>query len=147
MGQTPSVKTACQANVRPSSVHEGVARKVDVLEPQERVETFRQLFIQARTLCLQNGAQLVLVYFPFRGQNDKNVIQEVFDDLAATQSFRTLDLMNRMRSADAERPVYFKKDIHFNEYGHQVVAAALREYLLAHGLINSASTSRERLNN
>ena len=42
-------------------------------------------------MCLQRGAQLVLVYFPFRGQKDKNVIQEVFDDLAATQSFRTLD--------------------------------------------------------
>jgi hypothetical protein len=54
-----------------------------------------------------------------------------------------------MESADAERPAYFKKDIHFNEYGHQVVAAALREYLLAHGLLNSASpsSSPERLNN
>ena len=85
--------------------------------------------------------------FLFAARRDKNVIQEVFDDLAATQSFRTLDLMNRMRTADAGRPAYFKKDIHFNEYGHQVVAEALREYLLAHGLINSASTSRERLNN
>ena len=124
-------------------------RPPDVLEPQERVETFRQLFIQARTLCLQNGAQLVLVYFPFRGQKEKNVIQEVFDKLAAAQGIRTLDLMNRMQSADAERPAYFKKDIHFNEYGHQVVAAALREYLLARGLLNSASpsSSPERLNN
>ncbi len=124
-------------------------RPPDVLEPQERVETFRQLFIQARTLCLQNGAQLVLVYFPFRGQKEKNVIQEVFDKLAAAQGIRTLDLMNRMQRADAERPAYFKKDIHFNEYGHQVVAAALREYLLARGLLNSASpsSSPERLNN
>ena len=148
MAQTPSVKTACQANVRPSSVHEGVAPKLDVLEPQERVETFRQLFIQARTLCLQHGAQLVLVYFPFHGQKDKNVIQQVIDELAATQGIGTLDLMNRMESADAERSAYFQKDIHFNEYGHQVVAAALREYLLAHGLVNStsSSSSRERLN-
>ena len=58
-----------------------------------------------------------------------------------------LDLMNRMQSADAERPAYFQKDIHFNEYGHQVVAAALREYLLAHGLLNSASSSPEKLKN
>ncbi len=122
-------------------------RPPDVLEPQERVETFRQLFIQARTLCLQNGAQLVLVYFPFRGQKEKNVIQEVFDKLAAAQGIRTLDLMNRMQSADAERPAYFQKDIHFNEYGHQVVAAALQEYLLAHGLLNSASSSPEKLKN
>ncbi len=98
-------------------------------------------------MSLQNGAQLVLVYFPFRGQKDKNVIQQVFDELAATQGIRTLDLMNRMQSADSERSAYFKKDIHFNEYGHQVVAAALREYLLAHGLLNSASLSPERLKN
>ncbi len=56
-------------------------------------------------------------------------------------------LMNRMRTADAGRSAYFKKDIHLNEYGHQVVAAALREYLLAHGLVNSAASSPERLNN
>jgi len=117
-------------------VSRAYGRPPDVLAPQERIETFRQLFIQARSMCLEHGAQLVLVYFPFRGQKDKNVIQQIFDELAATKGIRTLDLMNRMRSADAERSAYFKRDIHFNEYGHQVVAAALQEYLLANGLLN-----------
>jgi len=128
-------------------VSKAYGRRPDVLQPEERVETFRQLFIQARALCLERGAQLVLVYFPFRGQKDKNVIQGVFDELAATQAIRTLDLMNRMRNADAERSAYFKKDIHFNEYGHEVVAAALQEYLLANGLLNTAPSPRGSLNN
>jgi lysophospholipase L1-like esterase len=113
-------------------------RPMNVLEPRERITTFRQIFNQTQALCVQHGAQLLLVYFPFRGQKDSNVIQQVFNELATTQGMRTLDLMGRMGGLDS---AYFKKDIHFNAYGHQVVAAALQEYLLANGLLNSAPPS------
>lgn len=98
-------------------------RSLDVLSPEERVKAFRQIFIEAQATCTQNGAKLLLVYFPFRGQKDKNIIQQTFDELAA-QGFRTLDLMGRIGAS-----AYFRYDIHFNEQGHQIVAAALREYL------------------
>ena len=121
----------------------GVYRKAwgqrqDVLDPPTRVKVFKQLYASAGDLCRQRGAELVLVYFPFSGQNSKWIIQQVIEELAATKDMKTLDLMDTMLHANATRPSYFEHDIHFNEYGHEVVARALLEYLVKGGLLNSA---------
>ena len=108
-----------------------------VLNPPERVATFRQIYSSAQELCQEQGINFVVVYFPLQGQSGESVIQQVMDDLAATKGMKTLDLTDTMRHANAARSAYFAHDIHFNEYGHQVVAETLLEYLVNNGLLNS----------
>ena len=66
---------------------------------------------------------------------NESIIQQVMDDLVATKGIKTLDLMDTMKLANRARTAYFPHDIHFNEYGHQVVAKALLEYLISNGLL------------
>ena len=80
-----------------------------------------------------------MVYLPFQGQYEKWIIQQVMDDLAASRGMKTLDLMDTVKLANRARPAYFEHDIHFNEYGNQVVAKALLEYLVNNGLVHPAS--------
>jgi lysophospholipase L1-like esterase len=118
---------------------------LDVLSPQERADTFRQMYSSAQSLCRDHGAKFLLVYFPFRGEPDGGFIQTVVRELAATEGTRTLDLTDRMARANAESPTYFRTDIHFNEHGHEVVAEALREYLVANILLDTASSTNVKL--
>jgi hypothetical protein len=115
-----------------------------VLSRPERAQAFKQLFISARDLCREQGSEFILVYFPARGQKSKDLIELFMGDLAATDGTRTLDLLDYMQRANAERPAYFQHDIHFNEYGHQVVAKAMLEYLVTNGLLSSASAGASR---
>jgi lysophospholipase L1-like esterase len=77
----------------------------------------------------------VLVYLPFQAQYEKWIIQQVMDDLAATKGIKTLDLMETVKLANRAHTAYFPNDIHFNEYGNQVVAKALLEYLSSNRLL------------
>jgi len=113
-------------------------RKHLVLNSQTRAATFKQLFASTADLCQQHGAALVLVYLPFQGQYEKWVIQQVMDDLAATRGVKTLDLMDTVKLANRARTAYFAHDIHFNEYGNQVVAKALLDYLVNNSLVQPA---------
>ena len=113
-------------------------RKHVVMNSRRRLATFKQLFASTADLCQQHGADLVLVYLPFQGQYEKWVIQDVMDDLAARRGVKTLDLMDTVKLANRVRPAYFQHDIHFNEYGNQVVANALLDYLVNHGLVQPA---------
>src|SRR5271157_2442112 len=110
-------------------------RRHEVLDPKTRVATFKQLYASTADLCREHGAAFILVYFPFQGQSSESIIQQVMDDLVATKGIKTLDLMDTMKQANAARVAYFPHDIHFNEYGHQVVAKALLEYLISNGLL------------
>ncbi len=109
-----------------------------VLTPSERVATFKQIYSSAQKLCREQRINFVLVYLPFKGQYSPSVIQQVMADLAATEGLKTLDLTDTMKKANHLKPAYFAHDIHFNEYGNQVVAAALLEYLTHNGVLNSA---------
>src|SRR5271166_6232364 len=111
-------------------------RRHEVLDPKARVATFKQLYASTADLCREHGAAFVLVYFPFKGQGSESIIQQVMDDLVTTKGIKTLDLTDTMRHASAGGVAYFPHDIHFNEYGHQVVAKALREYLMSNGLLH-----------
>lgn len=113
-------------------------RRQDVLNPQARQATFKQIYLSAEELCRERGIKFVVVYFPFQGQHMPMVIQEIMAGLASTEGMKTLDLMDTMRHANATRRAYFEHDIHFNEYGHQAVAKELLEYLVNNGLLNSA---------
>jgi len=62
----------------------------------------------------------------------------VMDDLAATRGVKTLDLMDTVKLANRARLAYFANDIHFNEYGNQVVAKALLDYLVNNSLVQPA---------
>ena len=112
-------------------------RRHVVLDARTRLATFKQIYASTADLCQQHGAAFVLVYFPFQGQYEKAIIQQVMDDLAATRGIKTLDLMDTVKLANRARPAYFPHDIHFNEYGNQVVAKALLDYLVANNLLNS----------
>jgi lysophospholipase L1-like esterase len=107
-----------------------------VLTPSERLATFKQIYASAQKLCQEQGINFVVVYLPFKGQYSPSVIQQVMADLAATEGLKTLDLTDTMKHANAARPAYFAHDIHFNEYGNQVVAAALLQYLVSNRLLN-----------
>ena len=123
----------------------GVYRKAmrqrrDVLDLPTRFQVLKQLYASAGDLCRQQGSEFVVVYFPFRGQNGKGAIQQVIDDLAATEGMKTFDLMDTMLQINATKPAYFAHDIHFNEYGHQVAAKALLDYLVNNALLNPATS-------
>ena len=128
-----------------NAYHKGRSRQQVVPGARARIATFKQLYASTSDVCQNNGAAFVLVYFPFQGQNSKSIIQQVMDDLAATRNIRTLDLMDTMLHADAMRSTYFRQDIHFNEYGHQVVAEALLKYLEGNGLLPSTNTESSSL--
>jgi lysophospholipase L1-like esterase len=113
-------------------------RKHLVLNSKTRLAAFQQLFASTADICQQHAAGLVLVYLPFQGQYEKWVIQDVMDDLAASRGVKTLDLMDTVKLANRVRPAYFEHDIHFNEYGNQVVAKALVDYLANNGLVQPA---------
>ncbi|MGC2108191.1 MAG: SGNH/GDSL hydrolase family protein [Candidatus Korobacteraceae bacterium] len=113
-------------------------RKRWMLNSKTRLATYKQLFASTADLCQQHGAALVLVYLPFQGQYEKWVIQQVFDELATSRGVKTLDLMETVKLANRARPAYFEHDIHFNEYGNQVVAKALEKYLVNNGLVQPA---------
>jgi lysophospholipase L1-like esterase len=117
---------------------QAMRRKHLVLNSKTRLATFKQLFASTADLCQQHGTALVLVYLPFQGQYEKWVIQQVMDDLAASRGVKTLDLMDTVKLANRVRPAYFDHDIHFNEYGNQVVAKALLQYLTSNGLLQPA---------
>lgn len=106
-----------------------------VLNSQTRLTTFKQIFASSADLCQKNGASFVLVYLPFEGQYEKFVIQQVMDDLATSKGVKTLDLMETVKLANRARHAYFEHDIHFNEYGNQVVAKLLLDYLVTNGLV------------
>ncbi|MGO9519602.1 MAG: SGNH/GDSL hydrolase family protein [Candidatus Korobacteraceae bacterium] len=114
-------------------------RRHGVVEEQNRLAVFRQIYASAADLCQQHGAAFVLVYLPFQAQYEKWVIQQVMDDLAAARGMKTLDLMETMKLANRAHKAYFPHDIHFNEYGNQVVAGALLEYLGKNGLLPPAT--------
>jgi GDSL-like Lipase/Acylhydrolase family len=116
-----------------------VRRGHGVLDMGARLATFKQLFASTADLCQQHGAAFVLVYFPFQTQYKPWIIQRVMDELAATKGIKTLDLMDTMMLASRAQRAYFANDIHFNEYGHQVVANALLDYLTRNGLLNPES--------
>ncbi len=97
---------------------------------EEKIRTFKLLLVGARDLCKANGAEFVLVYFPFKGQQDGNVMRDVLSELASTKEFKTRDLTDFLRQVDAKTPAYFSRDVHFNEYGHRVVANALYDFLV-----------------
>jgi len=123
-----------------SRAYDKAMRRGDlVLDLSERMATFKQLFASAADLCRQHGAEFVLVYLPPRAQYQPWIIQDVMAELAATKSIKTLDLMETMKLANRAKPAYFSHDIHFNEYGHQVVAKALLGYLVSNGLLSSSS--------
>jgi hypothetical protein len=107
-----------------------------VLDKDARMATFKQLFASAADLCRQHGAAFVLVYLPFQAQYQPWIIQQVMDELAATTDIKTLDLMETMRLANRARRAYFPNDIHFNEYGNQVAAQGMLDYLVRNGLLN-----------
>jgi len=106
-----------------------------VLDPEARLATFTRLYTSAAELCRQHGSEFVILYLPYPGQVSTINIQQVMDDLAATDNIRTLDLMDTMQRAQAVSPAYFRNDIHLNKYGHQVVANALHGYLIANDLV------------
>jgi lysophospholipase L1-like esterase len=106
-----------------------------VLDSDARMATFKQLFVSSAEVCQQHGAVFVLVYLPFQRQFKPWLIQRVMDGLAATRGIRTLDLMEPMKLANRVMPAYLPNDIHFNEYGHEVVAGELLKYLTSTGLL------------
>jgi hypothetical protein len=106
-----------------------------VLDADQRLATFKQLFVSAADVCQQHGSVFVLVYLPFQRQYKPWLIQQIMDELAAGHGMLTLDLMDTVKLANRVTPSYLPNDIHFNEHGHQVVAQALLEYLTSTGLL------------
>jgi len=106
----------------------------------EQMATFKRIYASAEELCREQGTSFVVVYFPFQNQYMPSFIQQIMADLAATQGMKTLDLMDTVHKANRIRPAYFAHDIHFDEYGNQVVAAALLEYLVSNGLLPSPAS-------
>jgi hypothetical protein len=121
---------------RVSGTHQRASQQPrDILDLPARVMIHKLLYASARELCRQQQAEFVLVYLPSPGQNTKWIIQQIMDQLAATEATNTLDLMDIMLHANAARPAYFEHDIHLNEHGHQVVANMLLEYLQSSRLL------------
>jgi len=110
-----------------------------VLDEQERLATFRQIYVSAAELCKQHGSAFVLVYLPFQNQYQKSVIQQTMDNLAASYGIKALDLMDPVHQAHRARRAYFEHDIHLNEYGNQVVAQLILQYLASNRLLPSAT--------
>ncbi len=100
------------------------------LKYNEEVRTFKLLLVSTRDLCKSSGADVVFVYFPFQGQQNRSLLRDVSSELAQTKGFKVLDLTDFMARVNAERPAYFATDIHFNKYGHQVVANVLYDFLV-----------------
>ncbi len=115
-----------------------------VLDDKARLATFKQIYAATADLCQQHGAAFVFVYLPFKGQYSKWILQQTMDELAATKGIKTLDLMDTIRLANHSAPAYFQHDIHFNEYGNQVVAKALLDYLVNNGLVVAANAQASR---
>lgn len=114
-----------------------------VLTQSERMATFKQIYASAQKLCQEQGINFAVVYLPFKGQYSPSVIQQVMTDLATNDGLKTLDLMDTMKKANRIKPAYFEHDIHFNEYGNQVVAAALLQYLVNNGLLHSPASQAQ----
>ena len=106
-----------------------------VLTHDERLATFKQLYVSADEVCRQHGAAFVLVYLPFQRQFQPWLIQKVMDELAAQHGMRTLDLMEPIKLENRVTPSYLPNDIHFNEHGHEIVARELLNYLTSSGLL------------
>ncbi len=112
----------------------------EVLDSQARMATFRQLFISMAELCRQQGSEFLVIYVPFPRQVQKWILQQVMDQVSAAEGIKTFDLTDTVRPLNAAKPAYFRGDVHLNEYGNQVVAKALLEYLANNGLLPAGAT-------
>lgn len=132
------------ANLELSKISREYARMLHqphvVLDMPARVATFHQLYAATADLCRQHGAALVLVYLPFQAQYQPSIIQETMYELFDEKGVRVLDLMDVLKLANRVHRAYFQHDIHLNEWGNQVVAQALLEYLTGTGLLNPENT-------
>lgn len=106
-----------------------------VMKQQTRRDTFKQIYLSADRLCRERGIKFVIVYFPYQQQTIATVIQHVMGELATSDGVKILDLMDTMREVDSAQRAYFEHDIHFNEYGNQVVAKAIQDYLVSNNLL------------
>jgi lysophospholipase L1-like esterase len=95
----------------------------------EKKRIFEQILVSLSSSCREHGAELWLVYFPYKKQLKKNVIQEVLGKLAKTANLKYIDFMDIFRELPSKDSLYFKKDVHFNSQGHAVVAETLCDAL------------------
>lgn len=114
-------------------------RTVPVVNHEEESATFRLLLVKMRDLCRASNAQFVAVYLPFQQQKRRNDIQEVLEYLRRNEGLKVLDLTEDLNQADAQQPAYFRRDVHLNERGNQLVAEALRAYLMQEQLLPPAA--------
>lgn len=108
--------------------------------------TYRLILSAMAGASRRQGAELVAVYIPCADQEDplcKNIWQESrFREIvrvwAAENAAPFLDLTDFLAEAGAHQPAYFEHDIHLNAHGHELVARALYDFLLAHTSARSA---------
>jgi hypothetical protein len=121
----------------------------------------RKLFEQLLDLTDRRGLPLVVLLIPTMYQVhdaqwqeyleifevdgsafDLEQPQRLLGGLCAEEGIDCLDLLPRLREADAREPLYFRVDSHLNAAGHALVAEALAEHLLspvsAEGLFGAA---------
>ncbi len=104
-----------------------------VLDPQTRIKVFQRMFASVAELCRQNDIRVMFVYLPYPAQKGPLPMQKLMESAAADHQVPVLDLTDTLAAAHAVKPAYFPGDVHFNQYGHRVVAGALYRGLAGSG--------------
>ena len=102
------------------------------MELGEKKRIFEQLLTSLISMCRDQGVELWALYFPFRGQTQPHVIQKILQSLNSTVNLKCIDFMKIFDELNLEQSPFFKKDIHFNRYGHKIVAKTLSDLLSVH---------------
>jgi lysophospholipase L1-like esterase len=97
----------------------------------EKSQLFRKLILAIKSLCRENGAELVVVYFPYRDQTKPGIIQAVLFGLADSDGILFLDGAEFLGGPDERAAFFFQRDVHLNPAGHARTARALADYLTA----------------
>ena len=130
-----------------------IYRAAPTPEMQRGYDLTEGLLREIRAVADAHGMHLLLAVIPDRFQIEDAawaaLVEEVEEDrgpaldrmqpsrtcleISARAGIDTLDLHPALRAAEAEAPVHFQGDIHWNARGHQVAAQAIHEALAARG--------------
>lgn len=104
--------------------------------------------IRINEICKKNGSNLYLCIIPTKEQIDKSKLQETVDFLnidlnqfnltkpqnmlsnfARQKKIKMVDLLDTLRIAGKDQPVYFTIDSHWNDFGNYVAAKTVFNFL------------------
>lgn len=126
-------------------------RKGYLERTDEAVQKVQKLFTGMMNLAKERNIPLVVIMIPTREQcypgeypfNDYPYMkdydlekpQRIFARFFEKEGINYLDLLPFFRQEPLDQPLYYKKDLHLNRYGYEVMAQKIADYLMGHNFI------------